>query len=334
MSVTTKTDSAEFAGITSFLAEHGKVALTVHESPDGDAIGSEFAMVQALKQLGKTVMTCNADAAPQKFAFLDETNELQVVTTEDQLPADIGDYGLLILDTNDTNNIGHISELVLPRVKDHFIIDHHEAEDDILAGNLIQKSASSTAEILYQLFVALGLEVSYATARALFVAIVFDTGSFVYPKTTATTFGIARDLVAKGVVPNEMYARVYESNSVSSLMLQSRVFASLELLCDDRVALQVMTQETLQDYGAQYEEADQIINIPLMSESVQVSVFFKENNEGRMRCSMRSKGHVNVADIAVRFGGGGHKTAAGFRCPDGYDKARQKLLDALVPRLR
>ena len=325
--------SADFAGFREFLSGHQKIAVTVHESPDGDAIGSQYAMVQALKQLGKTVLPCNADSPPQKFAFLDATKELQVITSAQQLPPDIEDYVLLILDTNDTNNIGEIANLVLPRVKDHFIVDHHEADDDILAGNLIQKSASSTAEIVYQLMVALNLEISYEVARALFVAIVFDTGSFVYPKTTALTFGIARDLVAKGVNPNEMYGRVYESNSVTSLRLQSKVFASLELLYDNRVAVQVMTREILVECGAHYEEADQIINLPLVSESVLVSVFFKENEDGRMRCSMRSKGSVNVADIAVDFGGGGHKTAAGFRCADGYEKARATLLKKLEAQL-
>jgi phosphoesterase RecJ-like protein len=222
-----------------------------------------------------------------------------------------------------------VTTLVLPRVREYFIIDHHENEEDVLAGNLILKSASSTAEIVYQLLRAINVEIDFSMAEELFTGIVYDTGSFIYPKTTALTFDIARDLVEKGVQPNKVYTHVYESNSISALLLQSRVLSTLELSLGNHVAVLTMNREMIRDTGGNYEEADGLINIPLRSEDVRVSIFFKENMEGLLRCSLRSKGVINVAEIAQMFGGGGHRTAAGFKCRISLEKTKKALLEKL-----
>jgi phosphoesterase RecJ-like protein len=312
-----------------FITRTARFIITAHETPDGDAIGSECAMQRALEAMGKTALIFNADPTPRKFQYLDPQGTITILERAEQLPADIADYALLMLDTNDVHNIGSVADIAIPRVREYFIIDHHEQDEDIQAGNLIQKSASSTAEILYQIIRAMGVPMDFAMAQALFTAIVFDTGSFIYPKTTALTFEIARDLVSLGVEPNAVYTRVYESNSISALVLQSRVLATLELLLDSHVAVLTLRREMIIDSQANYEEADQLINIPLKSEDVRVSVFFKENLEGILRCSIRSKGNINVADIAQLFGGGGHKTAAGFKCRESIEVTKTIVLEKL-----
>jgi phosphoesterase RecJ-like protein len=315
-----------------FINRTSRFIITAHETPDGDAIGSECATAGALRSLGKEALIFNADPTPRKFAYLDTAGAVSVLESPEQLPADIAEYSLLMLDTNDTRNIGQIATHVLPRVKEHFIIDHHEKED-ALAGNCILVNASSTCEILYPLFRALGARVDFAVARALFTGIVYDTGSFVYPKTTAQTFEIARDLVMAGVEPNDVYAKIYESNSISALVLQSRVLSTLELAYDNSVAILTMGRQMIIDSGANYEEADQLINIPLKSGDIRVSIFFKENPDGLLRCSLRSKGNINVAEIAQAFGGGGHRTAAGFKCRDSIESTRAVILQKLRSQL-
>lgn len=319
----------EFSGAIDFLTRTRRFIITAHETPDGDAIGSECAMLRALRSMGKTAIILNADPTPRKFTFLDADQMVGVLESEKQLPPDIAEYSLLMLDTNDVRNIGQVAAMVLPRVREHFIIDHHEKEEDVLAGNFIQKSASSTAEILYQLFREMKVPVDFEIALALFTAIVYDTGSFIYPKTTALTFEIARDLVTAGVEPNLVYSKVYESNSISALMLQSRVLSTLELAYDNHVAILTLRKEMIVESGATYEEADQLINIPLKSEDIRVSVFFKENLEGILRCSLRSKGNINVAEIAQLYGGGGHKTAAGFKCREPLEATKRIVLEKL-----
>ena len=318
-----------FQGAIDFLTRTRRFIITSHETPDADAVGSECALSKALRGLGREVIVLNADPIPHKLAFLDPEKLIRVLEREDQVPADIGQYSLLMLDTNDSQNIGQVASLVLPRVREHFIIDHHEKEEDLLAGNFIQKSASSTAEILYQLLREMDVTIDKEMAQALFTGIVYDTGSFIYPKTTSLTFEIARDLVAKGVRPNIVYSRLYESNSISALILQTHVLATLELFFGNHVSVLTMTREMVVDSGANYEEADQLINIPLRSEDIRVSVFFKQNPAGLLRCSLRSKANINVAEIAQSFGGGGHRTAAGFKCRDTLEKSKQIVLEKL-----
>ena len=321
----------DFGPVIEFIGRHDRFILTVHETPDGDALGSEYALLRVLRRLGKQAQIFNADPAPEKFAFIAADGDFPVLKSADQLPADIDRYVLVILDVSDLNNIGQIASLVLPHVQRHLIIDHHEGGEDILSGNLIQKDASSTSEILYTLFLQMGVEIDLPIAQALYTGIVFDTGSFIYPKTTALTFEIARDLVSLGVNPNQVYANVYESNSIPALVLQSRVMATLQLTLDNHVAFQTMTRDMIEETGARYEEADQIINIPLRSRDIRVSVFFKENTEGLRRCSMRSKGNIDVAAIAQKYGGGGHRTAAGFKCRLPFERMQTEILQLLQP---
>jgi phosphoesterase RecJ-like protein len=315
--------------VIDFIEKYDKFIITAHETPDGDALGSEYAMLLALRKLGKTARILNADPAPQKFAFIDSGDEFEVLVRKEQIPKDIGEYGLFILDVNDINNIGQVATLILPRVKEYFIVDHHDSETIQLSKNHIEQNASSTCEILYLLFREMNLELDLPIAQALYMGILYDTGSFIYPKTTAITFEIAHDLVSLGVQPNMTYVNVYESNSISSLVLMSKVLATLELHYDNHVAVQTMTEDLLREAGAIYEESDLLINIPLRSGDVRVSVFFKENLEGIKRCSLRSKGNIDVATIAQSLGGGGHKTAAGFKCVRPFEVMKVEILEML-----
>jgi bifunctional oligoribonuclease and PAP phosphatase NrnA len=319
---------------TLFIEEHDKFIITAHETPDGDALGSECALYSALKVLGKEVLIFNADPTPYKYQFIAEKRNIEQITSEEQLPDGIDEYVLIILDTNDIENIGTVKDIVLTRVKDYFIIDHHENDDEFETNHLIQVDASSTCEILFSLFEELQIDLTFDLAQPLYVGIVYDTGSFIYPKTTARTFSIAEKLVRTGVNPNSVYSHLYESNSISALVLQSKVLASLELLYNSHVAVQTMLKETVQECGASYEEADTLINIPLKSEKILVSVFFKENLEGILRCSLRSKGDINVAEIAQRFSGGGHKTAAGFKCREPLETTKKEVLQQLQKYFR
>ncbi len=315
--------------IVNVIASNNNFIITAHETPDGDAIGSEIAFALALAKLGKTYKIFNADPMPHYYEFLDPDNTVHVLETEKQLSFDLSDYILVMLDTSDTNNIGQIRDMILPHVKANIIIDHHHQQENTGLDNCIVEDASSTCEILYDLFTAMKIPMDLEIATALFVGIVYDTGSFIYPKTSEKTFYIGYELVKLGVNPTFTYQKMYESNSISSLVLQSKVLASLELKFDKHVAIQTMLKETILECNASYEEAATFINIPLKSESIRVSIFFKENPEGILRCSIRSKGNINVAEIAQYFGGGGHKTAAGFKCKNTLEETRTKVLQML-----
>ena len=321
----------QYGNVRAFLERNAKFVITAHETPDADALGAEFAMLRALLQLGKTAYICNADPAPENLTFVEPLHRPQVLRAERELPADIAEHALLILDVNDVHNLGSVGRLLLPRVREYFVIDHHDSDSDtdLSAPNHIEQGASSTCEILYQLFREIGVTLDLHMAQALYMGIVFDTGSFVYPKTTALTLRIAHELVALGVNPNQVYSNLYESHSLSSLVLMSRVLSSLSLHCAGRVAVQNMPKRLLEECQARYEEADQFINIPLRSREVRVSMFFKQNLEGLWRCSLRSKGSIDVAEIARSYGGGGHRTAAGFKCSHPTEAIQAEILERL-----
>jgi len=319
----------QYGPVIDFLSRNRKFVITAHETPDGDALGSEFAMQRALAKLGKSSFICNSDPAPEKFSFVEPEFKPLVLQDGSQLPRDLAEHALLILDVNDLNNLGSVGRLVVPHVREYLIIDHHDSDADLLAANHIEQGASSTCEILYLLFRAMRIELDFHMAQSLYMGIVYDTGCFIYPKTTAVTFQIAHELVAMGVSPNQIYAKVYESNSLSSLVLMSRVLATLTLHEGGRVAVQVLARRMLEETGANYEEGDHLINIPLRSREVVVSIFFKENMEGIRRCSIRSKGEIDVAEIAQDYGGGGHRTAAGFKCARPFDELQGEILERL-----
>ncbi len=312
-----------------YINSHDRFIITAHETPDGDAIGSECAFYNALRKLGKEVCILNADPIPDKYTFLDPEGVVTTLEEPDQFTGDLSAFSLVILDTNDINNIGQVRDWILPKTESYFIIDHHDQQDVLENDNCIIEEASSTCEILYELFTGLSIEISIDIAQPLYVGIVYDTGSFIYPKTSEKTFKIAYNLVKSGVSPNFVYQKIYESNSISSLILQSKVLSTLELVFDRQVAIQTMLKETVIECNAAYEEADTFINIPLKSEQIVVSIFFKQNLAGILRCSLRSKGEINVAEIAQYFGGGGHKTAAGFKCKESIEKSRAYVLKML-----
>jgi bifunctional oligoribonuclease and PAP phosphatase NrnA len=312
-----------------FINAHQRFVITAHETPDGDAIGSECALYHALRQLGKEAYVLNADPIPEKYTFLDPEGAVVTLETPDRFSKNLSEFVLVILDTNDINNIGQVRDWVLPHTESYFIIDHHDQQNVLEKGNCIIEEASSTCEILYELFQELHVDVHLGIAQPLYVGIVYDTGSFIYPKTSAKTFKIAYNLVKAGVSPNFVYQKIYESNSISSLVLQSKVLSTLELVYDQQVAIQTMLKETVLECRAAYEEADTFINIPLKSEQIVVSIFFKQNLESILRCSIRSKGDINVAEIAQYFGGGGHKTAAGFKCKETLENTRNQVLKML-----
>jgi phosphoesterase RecJ-like protein len=318
-----------FDAVSAFLSRNDNIIITAHETPDGDAIGSECSTYLALKSLGKEVLVINADPMAYKYQFMDTDHAVKTLSEPDVLPKDLSVWALMILDTNDINNIGQVRDVVIPYVREYYIVDHHDSGEDISDQMIVEEDASSTCEILFQLFKELHINLTLEIAQALYTGIVYDTGSFIYPKTTARTFAIAYELVSAGVSPNFVYSKIYESNSVPALKLQSKVMSTLELYYDSHVAVQTMLKEMIAECHALYEEADTIINIPLKSESIKESVFLKENEEGILRCSMRSKGDINVAAIAQFFGGGGHKTAAGFKSKFALETIKQKVLEML-----
>lgn len=322
------------AETAAYLSSGNDFILCSHESPDADGLGAEFALATALSTLGKRIKVINADKYSDSYAFMDPTGIigwLSAVTVDD---TEIKLSTIVLLDTSDVMYSGEAADKLIAKAREVLIIDHHEVKGRVSVAKICSMPAySSTCEMVYRILEKLGCDLNTDVASALFAGIVYDSGSFAYSKTTVGTFEVALELVKLGANPTKIHGALYESSAISTLLLRKDVLSSLELYEDDRIAIQTLTRTMLKETGCLYEEADGFINIPLQAGVVEVSVFFKENEEGTLRCSLRSKGTVNVAQIAQSFGGGGHKSAAGFKSPYPLETIKNKVLELVLAEL-
>lgn len=322
------------AETAAFLAAEDHYILTSHSMPDADGLGAEYALVRALRTLGKDVRAINADHYTDSYRFIDQTGIIESLGTVELDDAAIRRATVVLMDTNDIQYTGEMADSIITRAAMALIIDHHEVKERIDSRICSAPELSSTCEIAYRILESLGCPIESDMATALFAGIVFDTGSFAYSKTLTGTFQVALALVERGASPSAIHRSLYESSSLSVLLLNKAVLSTLELHADGRIAIQTMTAETLKDTGSSYEDAEGLINVPLQAASIEVSIFFKENEQGTLRCSLRSKGGVNVAQIAQSFGGGGHKSAAGFKSPFPLALIRSRVLELVSAALR
>jgi bifunctional oligoribonuclease and PAP phosphatase NrnA len=310
-----------------FMNRAETVILTSHESPDGDAICSEIALLKLLSHLKYKTIILNNDPAEDKYDFLNTKDYIQVMDLENiSLPPS---FSLIVMDTH-PYNIGKRGNILRDRAQEVFVIDHHEdsySEDFIGIHN---SSASSTCQLIYEMMEELKYTPDLHTSNALFSGIVYDTGSFQYKKTSAETFRIGEILVRNGVDPFMIHNHLNQNNTKAFLVLQMEVMKTLEFHVNNNVTTLTMTKETLKESGAKYEEAQSLINLPLICKDVKVSLLFKENEMGMKRCSIRSKGNFDCYEFATKYDGGGHKTAAGFKITKSFEEIKQEVLEEIV----
>lgn len=285
--------------------------LTTHEGPDGDALGSLLGMHRLLGQLGKdSVMFL----AAKEFPLPIEYRFLPLAEVFHEQPADMADRTVVFLDCGNVDRMP--VDFLTSGANYRINIDHHH--DNTLFGdlNLVDVEASCTAEVVYELAVLLGAEVTAEIAAALYVGMVTDTGKFMYENTDARTHRIAAELIEAGVQVDETYRRLYEHVPIEKLRLLSRALEGIERHCDGRLVLACIGAADYAASGAGEEMTEGIIDHLRSVEGGQVAVLIRElGDRGRAarKVSLRSSGgEVDVSAIARRQGGGGHKRAAGF----------------------
>jgi len=287
-------------------------------------------MFELLKKLGKKPLIVNSDPTPDNFLFLDIEHDINVMNGSFILPGDIAEYAQFVLDTNDYNNIGAAAYNALKdRVREVFIIDHHEGDESKLGANIIKAGASSVSEIMFHIIEHFETPITLRAAQAVFGGMVFDTGSFKYPKTTPETFRIAAKLVEAGVTPFFIHEQIYEQNALSSFSLRGRILSSMEVLHGGRMIALKLTPDMLKETGATFTEGEPAINLPLTVKGVVASLLVKQDFEGPVKVSMRTKGNIDVAQLAMERGGGGHKNAAGYKSKLSFDETYRQALKSM-----
>ena len=311
MSETTDIGATAIERVAGEIRSRDRFLLTAHEGPDGDALGSLLGMHHLLKQLGKdSVMFL----AAKEFPLPIEYRFLPLEEVFHEAPADMADRAAIFLDCGNVDRM----PVDFLTAEDVFTInvDHHH--DNTLFGdvNLVEVDASSTAEIVYELAVLLGVQITPEMAAALYVGLVTDTGKFMYENTNARTHRIAADLIEAGVEVDETYRRLYEHVPTEKLRLLSRALDGLQRRCDDRLVLAYIAASDYEASGAGEEMTEGIIDHLRSVEGARVAALIRDlGDRGRAarKVSLRSSdGEVDVSAIARQRGGGGHKRAAGF----------------------
>jgi phosphoesterase RecJ-like protein len=311
MSETTDIGATALERVAGEIRGRDRFLLTAHEGPDGDALGSLLGMHRVLTQLGKdSVMFL----AAKEFPLPIEYRFLPLEEVFHEAPADVADRAAIFLDC------GNIDRMPVDFLTDQSLftinIDHHH--DNTLFGdvNLVEVDASCTAEIVYELAVLLGAEITAEIAAALYVGLVTDTGKFMYENTNARTHRIAADLIEAGVQVDETYRRLYEHVPIEKLRLLSRALEKIQRHCDGDLVVAYITADDYEATGAGEEMTEGIIDHLRSIEGTQVAAMIRDlGDRGRAarKVSLRSSGgEVDVSAIAREHGGGGHKRAAGF----------------------
>jgi bifunctional oligoribonuclease and PAP phosphatase NrnA len=312
-----------------------KVFITTHLRPDGDACGCVRAMMEGLSAMGKQVqpLLLSPLASWYESMFTVKIPVLGNDIKKEELAARFADIDLVII--VDTNSLVQLPGLEdwLKSVRDSgkpiLVIDHHVTGDHLGNVELIDDAASAAGEIVYDFFKAAGWAITPAVAEAIFVAISTDTGWFKYGNADSRIFHTAADLIGIGVKANDIYRRMYQSFTPSRLKLMTRMLEHLELSEHGQVATQYILRKDFDETGSSGPDTENLIDECQRIQTVEVAILFVELAEGRFRCSLRSKGKVDVRKVAQKFGGGGHTLASGVNMQGPLDTAKAAILQEI-----
>lgn len=285
------------------IAEHRRVALTTHASPDGDGLGSMLALTMALAQRGQTALPLLAEPVPRVFDFLPGVSRILVLPQTDTALADVD--LLVSLDSSDAERIDAVRKLFAVPVIN---IDHHVSNTRFGDFNCVQAEATATGELVYNLFAYLRVPFTHETATCLYTAIATDCGFFRYANTTATTHLMAAELLRHGVDPALIADRM-ETKPAAGIKLLAAALQQLEFFHHGQTAAMVVDMRQV-PRGLE-DVTEGFINYPRYIEGVETALLFKVADDNAVKVSLRSRNRVDVSAVALAFGGGGHKRAAG-----------------------
>jgi phosphoesterase RecJ-like protein len=292
--------------------------LTLHAGPDADAVGSMLAVCEYLKRIKKDVSLYSVDKLPENLKILPHYSLIKNSVKRKEFDVAI----FFECSTPDRSGID-IKEFEFKTIIN---IDHHRTAKSYGDVNIIDFLSPSTAEIIWNIFKKFGIRVTKSMAVLLYSGIVTDTGKFHYPQTTPETHIIASELLKYKFNFSRINDNFFLSSNYQSLKLLGRALESLKIL--KKVAFMKLTLKDFNDFNATFEHSENIVNYPMMIDDVMVSVFIKEDAK-KFAVTFRSKKNINVSNVALAFGGGGHKNASGFKISKEritYDTLEKEIL--------
>ena len=319
------------------LGKYMNILVTTHTKPDGDACGCVAAMCDALAALGKNVRPLMISPVPQWYEFLfDEKVPVlgKDISLKELIGGRFGQFDLaVVVDTNSYSQLEGFEQYLKQTNKPVLVIDHHVTSDGLGDVEMVDPTAAATGLIVLDFLKHAGWPVTTKMAEALFVAIATDTGWFQFNNTDGRVYRRCAELIDAGAKPTAIYDKLYQNLSYPRFRLMVAMLNTLQLHFDGRYASQHILRGDFEKTGATYADTENLINECHRVATVKVSALFVELKDGRIRCSLRSRGTVDVSQIAAKFGGGGHKMAAGTYLPGPLESAKQLILKEVTERL-
>jgi Exopolyphosphatase-related proteins len=317
---------ARFAEI---VRSHERFLLVSHVRPDCDALGSELGMAGVLESLGKRVRIVNGQATPPNLAFIDPAKRIGVIHQTVQ-PAELADIQvLIILDTSAWQQLGPMSDFIRAFASKRLVIDHHVSADDLGAEDFKDVQAEATGRLVVEAAEALGVKLNAAMATPLFAAVATDTGWYRFGSASAVTYRTAARLIEAGANPAAIYRDLYEQDTLGRVRLRGVILSRVTAELDGRLAHTYVLKDDFAQTGSLPSDTEDVINMALAIKGTEVAVIFVEQGSGGFKISFRSRSQVDCSQIAERFGGGGHKAAAGASLPGKLAEVQPVVLDAV-----
>lgn len=313
----------ELAAAAEYLKQHDNYLILMHANPDGDTLGCGAALCGALQQLGKNAKVMCPEHIPARFDYLKEAYEIQEFEHENVVCVDVADTKLL----GDLEQLGNTAELCL---------DHHESNIDYAKRLVLREDYAAACELVYELLTELGTDITVPIANALYTGIATDTGCFKFSNTTPQTHVYAARLIEKGAQISAINYAMFEMKTPGRIKLEQTVLSNMKYYAEGHVALIFVSYDTINSIcDIDSDDVGALASIPRQISGVDIGISIKEKKHGVFKASLRSSEKINVAEIAQRFGGGGHARASGCTF-DGisYDEAERIISEACTEACR
>lgn len=315
------------------LSRAKRVLVTTHVRPDGDALGTSAAMVLGMRAKGIDAHVLLLSHLPSKYAFVFNDLGIEYTDVEKDWPEALSLNRfdtLLVVDTGTWSQLPGLRERFANWHVPKLVMDHHLTQENWADAKLVVTEAAAAGEIAAELLQQWQVPFTTPIARALFLAIVSDTGWFQFANTRPYTLRLAAMLIEAGVNTDQLYQLLYQNERTERIALQTLAQNSLELLADQRLAVMRVNRQDYIKTGANVGDTENLVNVPLQIRTVEVSLVFNEPLEGGpIRVSLRSKGRIDVAKFAEQFGGGGHARAAGLKVEGSLQQVHDRVVEKM-----
>ncbi len=306
--------------VAEILKSKSSFLIVTHRHPDGDAIGSSLALYNVLKELGKTAFVEIPTQPAYIYDFLDDYSNIELTSNSKDVEV------IIALDSASMDRCGLDPEYAKNKLLIN--IDHHKTNPLYGDINIVEPEAAAVGCIIWEIIKQGDLPLSKKTAEYLYLSILTDTGSFRYSSTSPKTFMVAADLLEKGVEPWYIASNVYEREKPETYKLLSLVLDTLEFHYDGKLALEYVTIDMFKKTNTSADNTESFVNYARSIRGVEVGVFLREDEPNVFKISIRSKGNIDVSEVAVQFEGGGHKNAAGGTVRAPLEEAKRKIVEA------